>query len=138
MCLPTWVSHPRGLKEGEFNDNRVERTRKNCGKGIQGVATVRTCVRVVWLNQVNIALRRALCSFYSETPPRQNNLYSHPSCPSLPRLMQLLIKTAHKERGAVPLKGRGIMCTVFFFNGEFVNRGVGYECTNQSCVNMVY
>jgi len=52
--------------------------------------------------------------------------------------MLLLIKTVHKERGAVPLKGRGIMCTGFFFYGEFVNRDVGYECTNQRYVNMVY
>lgn len=74
-----------------------------------------------------------------QNPPRQYNLYSHPFCPSLPRLMQLLIKTAHKERGGRTIKGvgRGIVGTVFF-SGEFVNRGVGYECTNQRYVNMVY
>lgn len=38
---------PRGLKEGEFNDNSAEEDVEEVWKSIGGVATVRTCVRIV-------------------------------------------------------------------------------------------
>ena len=52
MCLRTRAILPRGLKEGELNDNSAEKDVEELRKRIEGVATVRTCVRIVQLNQV--------------------------------------------------------------------------------------